>query len=509
MSIFRKLLTCEWEQPGVGYAVVAGVCMGIGFLLPGLWFLGIFGIALCIQLAVRPLAPQQTLMLGGIAWFIKYLAALVWYASVYPVEWIAALTPAVQIVAIGMYWMTSALWLAFGGVVFLYLSHRLVTSTVVPRFLWYILVPFIWVGSELVGALFFSFMTAGPGSFLQTYFSFGMMGYLFAETHLGLALAGIGGVYGLSLVMAALALGGLTVSNSSYLLRTRIVGAVVMVVLISSGGFISPKGGVIQGITVMGVDTNFSDESITTALGVAKRTELLTTAINAAVAVHPDFILLPEESRLMSTVYAGLSPETALSRFLFTHGNATSTLIDSGRIEAADGRTYLRATILDGLHKTTYQFDKQYLVPQGEYVPTLYASVLRLVGLGSLVDRIEKDSSYRPGPLAQTTLVNVPSYIPGILFCFESVRPDGARALTQSQSVPFIVHPLSHSWFHTPEILWHQLDVMLAVQARWSGVPIVSAGNLAAGKLYSPDGTVSSGEVVQSGDGWLLRQFKF
>lgn len=259
----------------------------------------------------------------------------------------------------------------------------------------------------------------------------------------------------------------------------------------------------------MGVDTNFSDESITTALGVAKRAELLTTAINAAVAAHPDFILLPEESRLMSTVYAGLSPETALSRFLFTHGNATTTLIDSGRIEAADGRTYLRATILDGLHKTTYQFDKQYLVPQGEYVPTLYASVLRLVGLGALVDRVEKDSSYRPGPLSQATTSNAPSYIPGILFCFESVRPDGARALAQSQPVPFIIHPLSHSWFHTPEILWHQLDVMLAVQARWSRVPIVSAGNLVAGKLYAPDGTVSSGEVVQSGDGWLLRQFKF
>ena len=505
----RKLLIREWEQPGVGYAVITGVFMGIGFLLPGLWFLGIFGMALCIRLAICPLSRRQALRSGGIAWFIKYLAALVWYASVYPIEWIAALTPVVQLVAIGMYWITSALWLAVGGVAFVYVSRRLATATVVPRFLWFVLVPCIWVGSELVGAWFFSCMTAGPGSFFQTYFSFGMMGYLFAETQLGIALSGVGGVYGLSLAMVALALGLLAVSNSSYPLRIRVAGAVVTLLLICSGGFILSKEVRTQGITVVGVDTNFSDESITTALGLANRTELLTTAINAAVAVHPNFILLPEESRLMSTVYAGLSPETALSRFLFTHGNTTSTLIDSGRIETADGRTYLRATILDGLHKTTYQFDKQYLVPQGEYVPTLYASVLRLIGLGALVDRVEKDSSYRPGPLAQATTANTPLYIPGILFCFESVRPTGARALAEGHPVPFIVHPLSHSWFHTPLILWHQLDVMLVVQARWSGVLIVSAGNLVAGKLYAPNGTVSSGAVIQSGDGWLLRQFTF
>jgi apolipoprotein N-acyltransferase len=172
------------------------------------------------------------------------------------------------------------------------------------------------------------------------------------------------------------------------------------------------------------------------------------------------------------------------------------------------GEAYVRASIFDGSRHAVYSYDKQYLVPQGEYVPYLYAGVLRLLGLGDVVERLKKDSAYQPGILTPANGV-VPADIPGVLFCFESVRPDGVISLQRLGAVPFVVHPLSHGWFHQPEQLWHQLDTMLRIQSRYSGVPIVSAGNMVSGKLYLPNGQIETGEVVHAGDGWLLRKFVF
>lgn len=163
--------------------------------------------------------------------------------------------------------------------------------------------------------------------------------------------------------------------------------------------------------------------------------------------------------------------------------------------------------MFDGVNKKLWQFDKQYLVPQGEYVPTLYGAILYLLGYGDVVARVAQDSSYRPGPLTQTT--SLPSYIPGVLFCFESVSPVGVSSLQKNRPLPFVAHPISHAWFHTPHILWQQLDVMLQIKARYSGVPIVSAGNMVAGKLYLPNGEIVDGRVVGTGDRYQLREFTF
>jgi apolipoprotein N-acyltransferase len=261
-------------------------------------------------------------------------------------------------------------------------------------------------------------------------------------------------------------------------------------------------------VTLISVDTNFPDDSVTTMSGIAKRMLILNAAVSAAVAAHPTYILLPEDSRYLDSVYGGATASSLLGQFMFTHGTTTSVLIDSYRAETREGQAYVRAIMLDAVHKQVYQFDKQYLVPQGEYVPYVYAGVLRAFGFGALVDGIEKDSAYVPGPLTRK-VVSVPKNIPAVLFCSESVRPDGVTALLRDANAPFVVHPMSHGWFHHPTELWHELDQMLRIHARVAGVPIVSAGNKVDGKLYLPNGQIDSGVVVGSGDGWVLRKFTF
>jgi hypothetical protein len=50
---------------------------------------------------------------------------------------------------------------------------------------------------------------------------------------------------------------------------------------------------------------------------------------------------------------------------------------------------------------------------------------------------------------------------------------------------------------------------MLSVQAVWNNVPIVSAGNMSPSKLYLPNGTIKTGELLESHQLWSLKQFTF
>ncbi len=508
--ITRERLYAEWTHPGYLLAIVSGICLGIGFVIPFLWFFVCIGMACLFRITEQAARVRRLVRLGLISWLVKYMFVLSWCVSTYPVGWIGPMPALVQMFIVGCFWFSGALWLSFGGGVFVYVAYRFRQSRFISRQLWYLLLPFVWLGSELAAAFFFSLITVGPGSYLQTYFSFGMAGYLLVETWLGIHLAAVAGVYGLSIVVAAGGVGFyILIHQTRKQLIVGVLGALVGVV-----GY----GQIVQytrvhlpapTTSVIGIDVTFSPDTVYSSEAVTHKRDVLNDAINLALQSNPNYLLLPEESRLIFTTYAGLTPIQAMRQFEFTHGNSSTTIIDTSRFDLGEGRAYLRATIFDGTTKKLYQFDKQYLVPQGEYVPYLYAAVLRLVGLGSLLDKLQSENSGRPGPLTRDTVANVPADIPGIIFCFESVWPNAITAQQHHGQVPFVVYPFSHSWFHNPFILWHQLDSMLLVQSRYSGVPIVSAGNMADGKLYLPNGTIEPGEVLQTGDSWKLRKFSF
>jgi hypothetical protein len=491
------------KQTSYLQAVVVGLGLGIGFMVPLLWWVAILAIAWMLYALHTTIRTRKLIILFTIVWGVKSLCSLIWVWNVFPIHWIGDISVGAQLALLVMYWLTAGLWLGSGGALVALLSRLVITRSFTSKYFVLGAFPFIWLLSELFAAGVFSVFTAGPGSSIQTYFSFGMIGYLLAITPVGLWSAGVLHVYGLSVVLSGLACVLYSVKNK--LPRISYLG-VLGIVLISYTPL--PAGEESTPVhTVISIDTQFSAELFTSYEGYKMKEETLREAVASALARKPQLIALPEDSRYLQSNFNGTSREQVMTDWELLYGETDTVLIDSGRDMTDSGETVLRANVFDGASNRLWQFDKQYLVPQGEYVPYIYELVLRLLGYGAAVEAVEIDSSYRPGPLTQTTAL--PPYIPGVLFCFEGVNPQGVMTVANNRPVPFIVHPISHAWFHTPKIFWRQLDVMLQVQARYSGVPIVSSGNMASGKLYLPSGDITKGVVVETGEHYTLRQFTF
>jgi apolipoprotein N-acyltransferase len=225
----------------------------------------------------------------------------------------------------------------------------------------------------------------------------------------------------------------------------------------------------------------------------------LEVAMQAALAIEPDYILLPEDARYFNQVG---STQLVRSQFGFRTGSPEVVIVDSGGV-MIDSQLVLQSFVYNYQSSTVDQSQKRYLVPQGEFMPTLYTLGLRLFGQGELVDRVSQELAYDVGPdISQAD--HAPSS-PGILFCFESVSPWGVRTIIHERgSVPFVAHPVSHAWFNEPQVLWNQLERMLRVQAIWNQQYIVSAGNHVAGYLVTPTGAIVYPEPVAQGEYWQV-----
>jgi apolipoprotein N-acyltransferase len=503
--MFVKKIISWFGQTNYSQAFIMGGFLGIGFIFPAWWWLAFVAIIWMVS-ALETSVPTRKLMgLFALAWGIKSLCSIVWFWSAYPIDWVEGLSVGVQLTLISVYWITSGLWLSSGGALFGFLSRCILRQSSISRAWALGLIPVVWLLSEISAAVVFSFFTAGPGSFLQAYFSFGMIGYLLATTPFGVWAAAVGQVYGLTILMVGISIFLYIIKKNISTIRFAGV-AITLVILVSFVSFpLSEQGNTTQ--TVIVVDTRFDPQMLSTEFGYEVKFDTLQTAVDAAVAQSADVVLLPEDSRYLYGKFIDANSEQVMAYWQFAHPDSRAVVIDSGRYTTQSGETVLRASVLDPKNNVVWEFDKQYLVPQGEYVPTAYGAVLRVLGYGRVVDAVAADSSYIPGPLSQTA--KLPSHIPGVLFCFESVNPLGVTTLGHARTLPFIAHPISHGWFHEPTILWQQLDVMLQVQARFNGLPIVSAGNMVAGKMYLPSGKIETGEVIETGERYTLRRFTF
>jgi len=479
--------------------MVAGMLLGVGFVWPSVCWLGLVGIAGLMYLVIQETLWRRVLMGSLLAWTIKSALALWWFWSVYPIEWLAIGPDWLQLLLILVWWLTSALWLGVGGIAF-GLGVTWLRVHIPPAWL-YASLPLLWLTAEMLGSLVFSIITIGPGGSVTTAFSFGYVGYLLTGHNWLVQVAQLGGVYTLGLLAASLG------SLSVWLIVKRQVAvkyvALGLGLLIGTSFIPWPHDEMtdqVNSYTVAIIDTAFTSQDVANADSIAARQAVQETAMQAALALESDYVLLPEDARYFNQVQAASLTQ---AQFKFRAGDPEVVVVDSRRV-TVDEQVVLQSFVYNGVSKTVDQSQKRYLVPQGEFMPVLYKVGLKLFGRSEVVDAVAGTLDYTVGN--DTSQADFDSRSPGVLFCFESVSPWGVRQIMQERgNVPFIAHPISHAWFNEPHILWQQLDSMLRVQAIWNQQYIVSVGNQTSGQVYTPTGTIVTPTLVTNGSGWTLR----
>ena len=467
-----------------------GSFLGVGFYAPFLWWLSLPGIIWWITYITETSTRQQAGWRGLGTFLVLNIWAYSWFTSVSPIAWLT-IDSHLALMVLHVYWLLTALCFAIPGF-FLAVGIRMLHQTgqtwmVIPG------VSVGWLLADVVGSVIFSVFSIGPGSAVNTHMSFGYIGYHLAQ-HLTLFhISAWGGVYSLTVVLVALM--GLIWWSGSFWYRARwsavVVGVVSLMFVLgaipASAGLFTPSK-TVGAYSVLVLETNFYGQQHDDFVAANQRIDLYKDIFQTLDISMFDHVILPEDARFMASFGTNLFGLAQLRQIFGTSTEAL--LVDSSRV-TVDDNAILRGEIIQLSDFSQIQaFDKQFLVPHGEFLPTLAAVSLRALGLGSIVAELEATLDYRPGPSREQALVAVTT--PRILFCFESVNPRGVRKIIDTKVIerPLVVHPLSHAWFDNPSILQSQLDTMLRVQARWNRVFIVSAGNKAPSAVYLPDGSM-------------------
>ena len=482
---------------------LSGLLLGIGFVVPSLWILGLAGGVYFIHTLINESSVKRQLLGATLAWTIKAACANSFFWSVYPVQWLPIEWGSAQLVLVLLYWVTTSLWLSLGALVVVvgYGVCKKYASSLYKH-LPLLLVPVFWVVGEMFGSFMFSVMMIGPGGTINVAYSFGYSGYLLAEHALLLQLARLGGVYVLSALFAIVAIGIILVLQFPKTITTTITSFVIGLVF-ATGWYQYVAFPIItseQGHSVAVIDT-YPGRELSQERSDFTNSIAITQAVEAALTLGGDYILLPEDAQFFNQTQPIGSLRSSIN---FKYDNPQPVIVDSGPTLVGE-KTVLQALIFDGQGDHIDRIHKRYLVPQGEFMPSLYSRTLQLVGLSSIAALLSEQIAFAVGPL--TSQAAMSENIPGILFCFESVDPMGVRKLIRERPhMPFVAHPVSHTWFHDSTVLWHQLDTMLQVQAVWNQKYIISASNHAYSHAFAPNGAIQTLEATTSGEGWAVKE---
>jgi len=487
-----------WKQ-----SFIAGIFLGSGFLFPNLWFLVFFGLGFFLYTVEKENSFKKIFLASLLTFSLKTLFSTTMFLDTYPIKVIDVDLGKWEFLVIVLYWFSVSVTIGLsGGFLALILKF---SQKYLKKIYLVFLFPLLLVGFEILGSVFFSILTLGEASKINTVYSLGYVGYLLAEHNFFIKLAVFGGVYFLSFVTAFLSIIIFyflkkEVQKPQFWPKKVLVFSLVLFLVVVSAKFNFNKN--YQPVfkkTVAVVDVVFPVEN-STKEEIEERLGIVEEIVAKTLELKTDYILLPEGANYN---LQNFTPESAYNIFRFKYSDPKVILIDSSQAEWEKGVLSQRANIFDGINKQGLGIDKQLLTPQGEYLPYFYGFFVKKIGGKKAFLKLEKELSFRPGPLFNR--FDLPQEVPAVLFCFESIDPYAAkRVLKGRESVPFIAHPISHIWFHNSKILSHTVDTMLKIQAIWNHVPIVSAGNLTSGALYTTSGQKIIPENKIEGESWRV-----
>lgn len=199
----------------------------------------------------------------------------------------------------------------------------------------------------------------------------------------------------------------------------------------------------------------------------------------------PDLIVWPETATPECVTVAGESMD--LVQDLSRHGVpllvGTMDVVETG---GGDMLCYNAAILYDKHGRSAGRYDKQHLVPFGEYVPLsgLIPALARLAPMGW---------NCTPGRTAAVLKTGEPPVPFSCLICFEDIMPDLARAAVRN-GARLLINQTNDAWFdRTGGPLQHAShSVFRAVENR---VTLVRVTNSGISCLIQPDGAMEDETV--------------
>lgn len=465
----------------------SGLLLGGAHLAPALWWWTLPGLALLAHCVERAASIRRAALIAVCIGSIKMLLVMSWALTAYPADWLTNVPHIAQFVILSLCWAGTSVVIGTGFALVALLRLTEKKAWVLRVFIFAILL----VGAENFGALLFSLFSYGPGSALNTNFGFGMSGFSLADHALLRTLAPFGGVYILGALVAALAYGLLILfqKNPRY--------ALIALALFIGTGYMSGPQRTLPPMRVAAIGTSFPSFRLQTYDDMRRDQAVMHGAVRTALAAGAEIVLLTEDQRFG---YA-LDTDALFGEMSAMQHVPNAVVVDSYRTDSSTEPTVLRAYVYDIDAQKTYTQDKKFLVPLGEYVPSLFGAILGAVSRNNSLEPMK----YRAG----TAIIpsDAPARIPSILFCFENIGGFFAKVAVGSRSPLLMVHPISHSWFHYHSMLDNEERQTLIVQAMFTGVPILQAGNEAPNVLHAPDGRTYRGTTYSKSDKYTITIF--
>lgn len=438
---------------------------------------------------------KQTFLVGWIFGATFIGTALVWFWATLPLDWLGIE---------GAFWGVLTVFYVWGllsAMLALFIAGFAVLFKVFPQSMLRALVfaPLVWVLCEYLRTFGFFVLEFGPGSDFGPHFTMGSLGYLLSNNSHFLALSSLGGVYILSATVVLIngVVYELLVSTRPFwgrVWRVALVGVVLGI--FSLAPIALPAYGNEQDakktLSIAVLHTSFDPHLTISDEEFSRRFETLKDMLSQIPKNESgiDIVVLPEDSRFIKTLIAR---NEAKIFFEAIFGDREILVIDSSRVEDAQGNVVQQLFALNTKTGVIQTAEKKFLLPHGEYLPYLTQVAFTLVGKNDLVAALNKNRSYRSGKDVEALEFKDLSI--GALFCSDVLTPVFYNKLAD-EGVDVFINLASQSWFHGSRIINNQIQNIAAVRAAENNLPFIQASN------GSPSFILDERGEVEAESGW-------
>ena len=469
----------------------AGALLGIGFIIPALWWCSFLGVVLFFEASFKAQSLRSAAIAGGVTgilWYGIMLAPTFW--GILPLDWFGIDSIAMQIIAVSFSWALASFVPALGVALLSVILFRIDAKGKLETYSSLLYVPALWVLTEWVSAFLVSIASFGPGTRINGDFFFGGTGYLVANDIVLLQIARVGGIYGLSLLVALI---GTLIYIS---LRTkrrldRIVAAsciaalLCTVLILHLSGF--PKPAPANGLhpLTVAVMSRYVPPRLRPTQAQAE-----SDFEDAYQLVKPlrgvDLLVFPEDTAFLRVTPDGSHDAAIKALGLLGMASSSPLVIDSDDLLRTDGSLMSRVSFWHGAGDVNYGYKQMFMV-FGEYVPYLYRGILTVAGGSQLLDTVTAVRGYMPGPIGGIGIEDGVRI--AVRFCDEAFSPELYRSQV-SDGANVLVDISSQSWFHESRMIYSQMQNVARVRATESERPFVQSGNMSPAFVLDAHGRV-------------------